>query len=69
MTMTLKLKTRGSAKPPQIAGEQFLEFEPKTKTLLEAEALAREANCTPFEMCAILLQEQLSLNAKQPEGV
>ncbi len=44
---------------------EYLEIELDPETLREVEELARESNCTPFEMCVILLRERLSASEEQ----
>ena len=39
--------------------EEYIEFELDADMLREVEALAREANCTPFEICVQLLKEKM----------
>jgi hypothetical protein len=56
-------KERGQPKRSNGAEKEYLEFGLDAKTLSEVEALAQKANCTPFEMCVILLQEQISLKS------
>ena len=46
--------------------KEYLEIELDAETREEVEALAEESNVKPFEMCVILLQEELfSFSAAQ----
>ena len=43
----------------------YIEFELDPDTMREIEELARESNCTPFEMCVTLLREWLASSGDQ----
>jgi hypothetical protein len=52
----------GMPHPHQNVGRKHLEFELEPDTLRKVEVLARQSNCTPFEMCVTFLQERISFS-------
>jgi len=46
----------------------YLEFELDGDTIAEVEALAKEANVTPFRMCIMLLEEAVA-HEQEPRGL
>ena len=48
------------------SSKQHLELELELETLAQVEALAKQAKCTPFQMCVQLIKE--GIDAKQQAG-
>jgi hypothetical protein len=51
---------RGVPRARHGAELEYVEFELDAETLRQVEELAREADCTAFEMCVTLLRERLA---------